>query len=1146
LTNAIRFVHLQLILFDKSKIMFRLQYILPLILLVLPVKAQVNHFGVPVIKNYGQDVTHGSDYSWSITKDNHGVLYIATDTRGILRYDGHSWSNISIPGDPVIRALGTAKDGTIYVGGAFEFGYLQPSATGATEYISISKHLYDTLDENKNRHLKISRSQIQEINSLLITDSLVYFKSFESLFIYNPRTAGTEFIYFREHGLTQVQSIACFNGKIIIADILKGLFELKNNIPVPLPGGESFSRKICTVIQPVSEKELIVATYYDKNLAGSNDDVIFKYDITTGKAINPVSHELNELLKGSQIYTSVLLSSGELLLGTLSEGIIVLSREMKMTGKWDIKTTDLPDQTVTAFYCGDGSSAELWAATAGFISKILVNLPFTELAPRTGYEGVVNNLMEFNNDIYLATDLGIFKSTTDNDGNFAFSRLLNLNQQAFSLSKGIYNKKEFLLACTMFGLYHINPDGSVRNVDNELFYPDGTKRGTNSVRSVLQSEIDPSLFYMGLSKSGITLLRYNGSTWKFEKQLKDIEGSVASIIENEKGDIFIFTNPSKLMMLPKDGTTFTIFSESDGLPEGYVNGIAKINNKVLAITSKGIYSYNSESGKWNDYDELLFGYTHNVNCKDLYTDGDGDLWLSALNDRIFETFFRKDSSRLRMIRGPLNMMPNIEKLDLKHINDRIWIPKSKSIFVIDKEKLLQTPPEVFTLFSKITIGSDSVFMQGSFYNTLENGRRIPARDNRSNPVPEFKYSYNSVSFFWTTPYFPDEESVVYSYRLEGFDKAWSKWEKVFYKDFTNLPYGKYTFRVKGKTITDIETDEAAFEFIILKPWYLTTLMILLYAVAFIILIILIIRAYTRKLKNENIRLEGIVAERTAVVVKQKEELESSIHYARRIQMALLPSETILSENLKNYFILFKPRDIVSGDFYWMTKKENRLYIVAADCTGHGVPGAFMSLLGMSFLDEIIDKERSPRADYILGELRLHVTESLKQSGGDDEAKDGMDMALLVIDYNTNRVEFSGAYNPCFRVRKLSEEDQKRYTDSDSEMPDGSMTNGNYLLETIYASKMPIGISSRMNEDFVFYDWALEKGVSYYLFSDGYIDQFGGTNGRKFMKKNFKRLILEIQDYPMKKQKEILEERLKEWMGQMPQIDDILVMGIRTD
>jgi serine phosphatase RsbU (regulator of sigma subunit) len=223
-----------------------------------------------------------------------------------------------------------------------------------------------------------------------------------------------------------------------------------------------------------------------------------------------------------------------------------------------------------------------------------------------------------------------------------------------------------------------------------------------------------------------------------------------------------------------------------------------------------------------------------------------------------------------------------------------------------------------------------------------------------------------------------------------------------------------------------------------------------------------------------------------------------------------------------------------------------LYVVAADCTGHGVPGAFMSLLGMSFLDEIIDKENAPRADRILSQLRLHVTESLKQVGGDDEAKDGMDIALLVVDFNLSKIEFSGAYNPCFRIRKMTEEETRNYNQENMEMPDGTMSNGKYLLETVYASKMPIGISSRMKEDFVFYDWNLERGISYYLFSDGYIDQFGGPNGRKFMKKKFKRLLLEIQEFPMNKQKEVLEQNLRTWMGQSPQIDDILVMGIRTD
>jgi serine phosphatase RsbU (regulator of sigma subunit) len=230
----------------------------------------------------------------------------------------------------------------------------------------------------------------------------------------------------------------------------------------------------------------------------------------------------------------------------------------------------------------------------------------------------------------------------------------------------------------------------------------------------------------------------------------------------------------------------------------------------------------------------------------------------------------------------------------------------------------------------------------------------------------------------------------------------------------------------------------------------------------------------------------------------------------------------------------------------MAKKGERLYIVAADCTGHGVPGAFMSLLGMSFLDEIIDKDTAPRADDVLSELRLHVTESLKQVGSDNEAKDGMDMGLLVIDFGTQLVEFSGAYNPCFKVRKLTEEEAKNWHEDSGEMADGTMSNGKYFLETIFASKMPIGISSKMNEGYIFQEHPLEKGISYYLFSDGYVDQFGGPNGRKFMKKSFKRLILDIQDFPMDKQKELLDENLKDWKGKGPQIDDILVMGIRTE
>lgn len=1122
--------------------MKRVLFIIIAVLTLFQAGAQVNRLGVPIIRNYGQEYINGTDYVWSILKDKSGVVYMGTNGKGIVRYDGHTWSVIPVPGDPVIRVLRLADDGVIYVGGSVEFGFLQPSAIGKMEYISLSDNLIKPTDDStagKNAKY-FNKSQIGEIRSIIVLDSTVFFQGKEFIFIYKTGTGEIDAISLRDAGLRQVVKMVHVNDRIVIADNIRGLFSLKEKTFLPLPGGDKFGMKICMMILPFGEDNLIVGTYTDG---------VFKLNYSSGgvSGISSIPHSLNETLKNSQILSGLVLPTGEILIGTQQDGIFVFDPNFNLTGKWDTKTTSLPDNTVPAFYIDSDRPAELWISTAGHVSKAYIQLPY-EISTRMGFEGLINNIAEFNGAVYLATDNGLFRSTVDENGNLMFENAGNISYQTFTLYKGKTKNETFLLAGSGLGLFCVKSNGQIYKVDDALNYQYVSKKGSYYVRSVLQSNINPELFFIGLDANGLIVLKFNGNSWSYVKQIKaKLDGYISSLIENENGDLFIYTgNPIGLFYLKQNDSIPSEFTTADGLPNSAINGISKIGNNIVLVTARGLYRYDVKAGKWIPYDDLLSGFTRNVNCRDLYQDNDGDIWLSSLDDRFYEMFFRRDTSSVNMIKGPLNIMPGVEKYDLKHFAERIWIPKAKSIYVIDKERIMMGEPSPNAMLTKIVIGSDSLLMNGTFVKTLKNGMRVPALNNKENPVAQIKFNFNSVSFFWSVPYFIDEEAITYSYKLDGFDKSWSKWDKVNYKDFTNLPFGRYTFRVKGKTLTDIETREVAYDFLILKPWYLTNMMIILYAIAFILLILGIIKAYTRKLKNENIRLEGIVAERTAVVVKQKEELESSIHYARRIQMALLPSEAILSENLKNYFILFKPRDIVSGDFYWMTKKENRLYIVAADCTGHGVPGAFMSLLGMSFLDEIIDKEKSPRADHILSELRLHVTESLKQSGGDDEAKDGMDMALLVIDFNTSRIEFSGAYNPCLRVRELNEQERKAFHEENIEMPDGSMTNGTYLLETIFASKMPIGISSRMDEDFVFYDWELEKGVSYYLFSDGYIDQFGGHNGRKFMKKNFKRLILEIQEFPMKRQKEILEEKLIEWMGQTPQIDDILVMGIRTE
>ncbi len=256
-------------------------------------------------------------------------------------------------------------------------------------------------------------------------------------------------------------------------------------------------------------------------------------------------------------------------------------------------------------------------------------------------------------------------------------------------------------------------------------------------------------------------------------------------------------------------------------------------------------------------------------------------------------------------------------------------------------------------------------------------------------------------------------------------------------------------------------------------------------------------------------------------VKQEKEIPSSINYASRIQHAMLPAETLFEENFDEHFIFFRPRDIVSGDFYWVRKIEDTLIIVAADCTGHGVPGALMSMLGISFLNDILNNSDIEKieAHIILNELREKIKNSLRQRGKENEAQDGMDMALCVIDVEKYTLEYAGAYNPLYLIR-----------------------NGDLIH--FKPDRMPIGIYSREKESFTKYEEKLKSGDALYMFSDGYVDQFDETGENKFMSKPFKRLLLMMQDKSFAEQKLVLEKTLKEWQGNSEQIDDILVMGLK--
>ncbi len=1124
--------------------MKRVTIFIVLIFMGLTSPGQVNKYGIPLIKNYSSAVIRGSDYTHSMIKDDLGNLYLANEDMGIIRYDGNNWRTITVRNNKLIRVLGKDKQGTIYAAGKYEFGYLEPDLYGKMTYVSLSQRLEENVADNKEPEDTTdmvsgkSRIDVGEILSLAVKDSSVLFASSDALFTYDIINDSLTYIKLAELNLKNVLKVFLVGEKIILGDNSKGLYEFKNGTVEMLPGGDFFKRMRCMVIMPYGNAQAIVATY---------EYGAYLYNYITGEITQDFfDPKLQALLKDLRLYSGAVLPDSEYALGTIQGGVFIIDKNGKLVRQWDVGNSNLMDNGILAFYCDPDKNSELWVSTIRFVSKVYINLPFTEFSPKSGIDGGVNCICDMDGITYIATDLGVFKSGINSNGHLEFSGIPEFIDQVFPIVHASVNDEEFLLAGSINGLFQIKKSGKVVSLTGSALAVNERKKLDMNVRVIVQSKLNPSRFYIGRNSEGVTVIEYTAGKWKTIRTYKCSQGSVTGIVEPENGDLFFSTDFSNnVFKVASNDTIPVLYGKDKGVPETAINSIARVGDEIVMSTGKGLWKYLKVSDSWVPCNEITGNYSDGKEALMTMQDHNNDLWFAHKDTRYIEMLFKNSNGNISSSFGPLALLPNVRMLDIKSIDNLIYMAKSNSVYVIDKEKILSEIPVPPPLLSKISVGRDSLLMEESFTRKDSWGKYVPASTWSGSKFPELSYNLNSISFFWSTPFYIDEELTLYSYRLDGFDNVWSNWERVFYKDYTNLPFGHYYFRVKSKTATEVVTEETVYEFVILKPWYLTAVMIVLYVFAVIGIILLIIKAYTKKLKNENIRLEGIVAERTAVVVKQKEELESSIHYASRIQMALLPSEEILSENIKNYFVLFKPRDIVSGDFYWMTKKGNRLYIVAADCTGHGVPGAFMSLLGMSFLDEIIDKDLAPRADYILHELRLHVTESLKQVGEENEAKDGMDMSLLVIDFESQRIEFSGAYNPCFRVRKLSPDEQQKYAENSDEMPDGSMSNGKYILETIYASKMPIGISSRMNEEFVFHDWALEKGISYYLFSDGYLDQFGGPNGRKFMKKNFKRLILDVQDHPMPKQKELLDNNLKEWMGRSPQIDDILVVGIRT-
>ncbi len=603
---------------------------------------------------------------------------------------------------------------------------------------------------------------------------------------------------------------------------------------------------------------------------------------------------------------------------------------------------------------------------------------------------------------------------------------------------------------------------------------------------------------------GITIYDLNSETIKSLRTIDGlVDNDVTCITEDSEGNIWIGTKHKGISLY--NGSSFKTINKENGLTYQSVSSICMDKKKQMWIGTEGggVFVYGKDVyQKYKVSDGLLSDFITLV-----IADQKNNIWLGT--NKGLSKF---DQERKQFFSYQKNDgFTGIEAKAKAVFSDRennIWFGTVNGVFKYDPDFDNEVLPEPSLHITNL---------------------RINQKDFPITEKIELSYKENSLDFAFIGISLSNPEGITYKIKLEGYDEDWRPSTKQNFVSYPNLPPGQYSFKVIACNSMGVcNKDPKEIYFSIAPPFWKRWWFYVIVIVVGGAIVLSYIKVRERALVRENKILEEKVEERTAEVVQKNIELDeinkditASIRYAKRIQDAILPPNDFVKKYLPKTFILFKPKDIVSGDFYWLDDKKDQVLFAAVDCTGHGVPGAFMSIVGHSKLDQIVGEQGLTKPSDILNELNKNVSATLRQSNIENsEVKDGMDISLCSFNRKTNVMDYAGAYNPLWLIRKGE------------------------LIE-YKADKFPIGnLKAGENKKFTNHSIPLQEGDTLYIFSDGFADQFGGPNGKKLKYSVFKQLLLDNQHLSMDEQGELLHKTIEEWRGSLEQVDDILVIGTR--
>jgi len=754
----------------------------------------------------------------------------------------------------------------------------------------------------------------------------------------------------------------------------------------------------------------------------------------------------------------------------------------------------------------------------GVIQALPPLFEFLNKTNGTPFEMIYSLIKDDLDNLWVCSETGIYLGTPDNNGQYEWSNIsekLNFGKTNFI---SLFNDNEGQVWAGTYGegVYRINPSNlkfkrytsreglsddniiSISGSENHVWFSTAGGGVTcynlteNIFKTFTNTELKESYIYATKSdrnnKTWIAgSLKYPAYIFRdslyFLRETGYRYSQLYSVAIDSSGDVWFNTVDKGIIRI--SGNNIDSVGKKEGIGFEKIQSIIfdRLNN-LLVISDYGLIFYNPKSGDIIEFGENSgLSYQYPI-LNSVYTDKD----------------------------------------------DHIWIGSETGIIKYNPEylKVLGQNPKIF--LSAIILFSDPV----------KSGK------NR------FRYNENNFTFGYTGIWFTNPEGLNYRYMLEGFDLKWTYSKRNQNLTYSKLPDGQYSFRAEvsldGKKW--FSYNDSVYSFKIRTPFWKTWWFIASLLISAISGVYWYIKRRVYNLEKAKEQLEKEVQKRTEEIRQQnkileeqkleialqrdfaeeqrdlieanKEEIQSSIRYAYRIQTAALTPKKQLDAILKDYFILNKPRDIVSGDFYWVAQDNSHIYFSVGDCTGHGVPGAFMSMLGISALNDIVKSLQICTASKILDLLRTRIQQSLHQDNDREMVTyDGMDIGLCIFDPVTLIIQFAAAHNSLYMIR------------------DGE-------IQIITADKIDIGRFSIEKAEFTNHIIQCRKGDLIYLFTDGFADQFGGPLKKKYKSQMLREFLISIHKQPLEKQRILLNDEIENWKGNLAQVDDILIMGIKID